>query len=112
MGDDKGIYPGIHAECDALSKLIPLKNTKKLQSINLLVIRISPKNKIQSSKPCNNCIEQMKILPPKLGYKIETVYYSDAAENIVKTKLTALDLEEERHYSRYFKSKMLLLNAS
>ena len=59
MGDIYGNTPGIHAECDAISKLIPLKPKKKLENINILVIRLSTKNKIQSSKPCSNCIETM-----------------------------------------------------
>ena len=29
MGDTSGNTPGIHAECDAISKLIPLKPKKK-----------------------------------------------------------------------------------
>ena len=47
MGDTYGKMPGIHAECDALSKLMPLKNKKRLESINILVVRLSSKNKIQ-----------------------------------------------------------------
>ena len=75
MGDTSGNEPGIHAECDAISKLIPLRKKKHLEIINLLVIRISPKNKIQPSKPCSNCIETMIKLPPKKGYKIQNIYY-------------------------------------
>ena len=104
IGNTKGQNPGIHAECDAILKLRPLKNKKKLQSINLLVIRLSSKNKIQSSKPCNNCIETMKILPQKKGYKIENIYYSNEEGNIIKTNLNKLDLEE-KHYSKYYKKK-------
>lgn len=104
MGDSYGKVPGIHAECDALSKLMPLRNKKKLESINLLVIRLSSKNKIQSSKPCNNCIEAMKIIPEKKGYKIEHIYYSDENGNIIKTKLKSLD-SEDKHYSKYFRRK-------
>ena len=104
IGNTKGQNPGIHAECDAILKLRPLKNKKKLQSINLLVIRLSSKNKIQSSKPCNNCIETKKILPQKKGYKIENIYYSNEEGNIIKTNLNKLDLEE-KHYSKYYKKK-------
>ena len=106
MGDIKGKTPGIHAECDAILKLMPLKNKKKLESINLLVIRLSTKNKIQSSKPCSNCIETMKTLPQKKGYKIENLYYSDEEGNIIKTTLNKLD-SEEKHYSKYFRRKSL-----
>ena len=101
MGDTEGLKPGIHAEHDALLKLIPNKK-RKLKNINLLVIRVSGKNKLQSSKPCNNCIQTMRRLSIKKGYKIQNVYYSDNNENIVKTTLYALD-NEEKHYSRYYR---------
>jgi len=107
LGDTDGNTPGIHAECDAISKLIPLKPKKKLENINLLVIRLSTKNKIQCSKPCYNCIETMKNLPPKIGYKINNIYYSDSTGNIVKTTIKALE-KEEKHYSQYSRRKMLL----
>jgi len=106
LGDTDGNTPGIHAECDAISKLIPLKPKKKLENINLLVIRLSTKNKIQCSKPCYNCIETMKNLPPKIGYKINNIYYSDSTGNIVKTTIKALE-KEEKHYSQYSRRKML-----
>ena len=101
MGDSKGMKPGIHAECDAIDKLIPLKKKKKLQNVSLLVIRLSGKNKLQSSKPCGNCIQTMKSLPEKKGYKIQNIYYSDTDGNIVKTTLKCLD-NEEKHFSKYF----------
>lgn len=104
IGDNNGNTPGIHAEHDALTKLTPIKNKKRTVKINLLVIRLSTKNKIQSSKPCSNCIELMKILPMKIGYKIKHIYYSDYEGNIVKTSLDNLD-ETEKHYSRYFRRK-------
>ena len=97
MGDVHGNIPGIHAECDAISKLIPLNPRKKPENINILVIRLSPKNKIQSSKPCSNCIETMINLPPKKGYKVQNIYYSDMFGDIVKTSLNTLE-KEEIHY--------------
>ena len=105
MGDSDGKKPGIHAEYDALTKLMPIRRKKKLESINLLVIRLSTKNKIQSSKPCFSCIETMKKFPPKIGYKIDNVYYSDSNGDITKTNLKILD-EEEKHYSKYFRRKL------
>jgi hypothetical protein len=104
MGDSEGVIPGIHAEYDAIKKLIPLRRTKKLESVNLLVIRLSGKNKLQSSKPCSNCIDIMKSLPEKKGYKIQNIYYSDCDGNIVKTTLKNLD-NEEKHFSKYYKHK-------
>ena len=105
MDDSNGKKPGIHAEYDALTKLIPIRRKKNLESINLLVVRLSSKNKIQSSKPCFNCIETMQKFPPKIGYKIVNVYYSDSNGDITKTNLKTLD-EEEKHYSYYFRRKL------
>jgi hypothetical protein len=106
LGDINGNTPGIHAEEDALSKLMPLKYKKRLESINILVIRLSPKNKLQISKPCSNCIKLLSIIPKKKGYKIENIYYSDADGNIVKTNLQTLE-NEEKHYSKYYRNRVL-----
>ncbi len=104
MGDSEGLQPGIHAEYDAIRKLLPLRRKKKLMNINILVIRISGKNKLQSSKPCAICIDTMKKFPPKLGYNIQNVFYSNDNGDIVKTTLTQLD-KEEKHYSRFYRQK-------
>jgi cytidine deaminase len=111
MGDSDGLNPGVHAEHDAIIKLCPLKKKKRLEIINILVIRVSSKNKLQSSKPCGNCLEIMKTLPMKKGYKIQNVYYSDNEGNIIKKSLTNLDNEDNRnkHYSRYYKQRKRFL---
>ena len=106
MGDINGNTPGIHAEEDALSKLMPLKYKKHLESINILVIRLSAKNKLQSSKPCSNCIKLLSIIPKKKGYKIENIYYSDENGDIIKTNLHTLE-NSEQHYSKYYRNKHL-----
>jgi hypothetical protein len=108
MGDDRGLIPGIHAEEDAISKLIPLKKKKRLELVNMVVIRVSSKNNLQSSKPCSNCIEIMKTMPIKRGYKIQNVYYSDSEGKIIKKSLTNLD-NEEKHYSRYYKQRKQII---
>ena len=74
LGNSDGTTPGVHSECDAISKLMTLKQKKHLEHINILVIRISTKNKIQSSKPCSNCIESMIKIPPKKGYKLSLIH--------------------------------------
>jgi len=108
MGDSQGLQPGMHAEHDAIRKLLPLRGKKRLENINILVIRLSTKNKLQSSKPCINCINMMKVLPVKLGYKIQNVFYSDGEGNIIKTTLNNLD-EEDKHYSRFYKQRTRLI---
>ena len=106
MGDIDGNEPGIHAEHDAINKLKPLDKKKKLEPINLLVIRFSKNNKIQSSKPCANCIQNMKTLPKKKGYKIKNIYYSNDNEEIVKSSIKILETEG-LHYSRFYRRKNL-----
>ncbi len=103
MGDTDGILPGIHAELDALTKLKPLRQ-KRLEVVDLLVIRLSKMNNIQSSRPCSNCIELMTYLPEKKGYKIKSIYYSNNDGTIIKTDLQTLE-KEEKHYSRFYRRK-------
>jgi len=103
MGDSEGIQPGIHAEHNALLKLKPTKNKKRLEPVNLLVVRFSKTNKLQSSKPCSNCIQILESMPERKGYKIQNIYYSNSDGNIVKTNLTSLQ-NDEQHYSRYYRN--------
>lgn len=73
----------------------------------MLVIRISGKYKIQSSKPCAQCLQTMVEMPEKKGYKVHRVYYSNENEDIERTTLSSL-LQQEMHYSkgyRYSKAK-------
>jgi hypothetical protein len=105
MGDSDGLKAGVHAEYDAIRKLQPLDKKKKPKHIIILVIRISGKNKLQSSKPCANCINIMKTLPLRLGYKITNVYYSNSDGNILKSTIQYLE-EEEYHYSRFYRQRM------
>lgn len=105
IGDTEKNTRGIHAETDAITKLIPLRNKKKLENIDILVIRVSPTNKIQSSKPCYHCIEMFKKLPKKRGYHIKDIYYSNTYGEIVKTTLRDLD-NEEKHISQHYRNKL------
>jgi hypothetical protein len=96
IGDNKGIKPGIHSEIEALIKLKSLKNIKKYKSINLLVIRFSKKYKLQSSKPCINCICSLRHLSNKYGIHIKHVFYSND-NDIVKTNLDILINDKDKH---------------
>lgn len=106
MGDINGNEAGVHAEHDAINKLKPLERKKKLESINLLVIRFSKNNKLQNSKPCANCIQTLKTLPEKKGYKIKNIFYSNDNGDIVKSNLKNLE-NEDLHYSRFYRQKNL-----
>ena len=102
MGDINGNEPGVHAEHDAINKLKPLERKNHLETINLLVIRISKHNKLLNSKPCANCIQNMKNLPKKKGYNIKNIYYSNENGDIIKTSLRILE-KEDLHYSRFYR---------
>lgn len=106
MGDVDGTEAGIHAEHDAINKLKPLYKKKNLESINLLVIRLSKNNKLQNSKPCVNCIKTLKTLPQKKGYKIKNIYYSNDNGLIIKSSIKILE-KEELHYSRFYRQKFI-----
>ena len=99
-GDLDGNIPGIHAEINAINKLP--KCNKKNTYINLIVLRLSKNNKIQNSKPCQNCIQKLSYLPNLKGYKIKHIYYSDNEENIVKCKLNDLQ-NESPHISKFYR---------
>ena len=102
------ITTGIHAEHDAIRKLMPLKRNKKLVPIHLLVIRISGKNKLQSSKPCVSCIKVIHNLPKQLGYSIKHIYYSDNNGEIIKSNLSKLGKDEMPHLTtKQYKHKMV-----
>lgn len=102
LGDISGNQPGIHAEHDAINRLKPLTRKKHLQNINMLVIRISKINKLQNSKPCANCIEIMRLLPEKKGYRIKNIFYSDENGNIIKSNLKNLE-NDNLHYTKFFR---------
>ena len=103
MPDSNDFMPSIHAEHDALLRLPPSKNKKQLESINLLVIRVSVKNKLQGSKPCNDCIQKMRYIPESKGYKLKSIYYSNNVGQIVETNLANLETDPQ-HYTRYYKN--------
>jgi cytidine deaminase len=107
VGDIDGKTPGIHAEHSALLKLKPLKCKKKLVSINMLVVRLSKQNRLQESKPCFNCIQNMSVIPQQKGYKINNIYYSDNDGAIVKTTLNKLKNDEQIHYSRFYRKQLM-----
>ena len=102
IGNVKGTQPGTHAEVDALLKLIPKNSKGRLENINLIVIRVSRKNKLQTSKPCIKCIQSMMYISQKKGYRIKDIFYSDQNDNIVKSNLNSL-MNDEIHLSSFFR---------
>jgi cytidine deaminase len=98
------MYNLCHAEHNALLKL-KNRDTKKLCSINLLVIKTTLTGVIGSSKPCAHCLALLCTLPSKKGYKINNIFYSNSPNEIlVKKKLNEL-LKEDMHISRMYVEK-------
>ncbi len=94
----------VHAEYEAIRRL-PTKNNKSLQHIDIIVIRTSINRKLCNSKPCIKCLYDMYSYAPKKGYKICNVYYSNSQGEIVKDKLTNLIRSDNKHVTRYYRSK-------
>lgn len=99
------IHAGIHAEIDAINKLPTIRNKHKHKQINLFITRLSITCRMLNSKPCNNCIKQMKYLTYLKGYNIKRIYYSDDNGNIIQTKLTNLEADVQ-FYSSHYKKNM------
>jgi len=106
--DIDGKTPGTHAEHDAINKLPYMKLKKRLESVNILVVRLSKTNKVQCSKPCHNCIKMLSTYPKIKGYNIRYVYYSNEHGGITRTTLTQLAYEQQP-YSRYYKNMRYMI---
>jgi cytidine deaminase len=86
-----------HAEHNAIMKLRS-RDTKKLMSINIFVLKTSMTGIIGNSKPCAHCLDMMLNLPPKKGYRISNILYTNTEGNIEKKKLTEL-MNDDIHIS-------------
>ena len=102
---------GLHAEHNAVNNLPPSKNKgKKLEVINILVLRFSKTGYIRNSKPCSNCINSIMTISQMKGYKIKHVYYSNEEYGITCSSLKELQQDDNKHLSRLAKNKILLKN--
>ena len=100
-GDVNGDTPGVHAEVDAFNKLTHLYNKKKT-NIDLIILRLSSTNKLQNSKPCNNCVNKLYYLPHRKGYKLNNIYYSHELHYLIQTTLSSL-INENAHVSKFYR---------
>lgn len=95
-----------HAEVDAIHHLPPRKNYKqRLEVVSLLVIRVSRLGTIGNSAPCIHCLRSMTHLPPRMGYYIDKVYFSNANGEIVSYKLDNLIEIDEQHVTSFHRNK-------
>jgi deoxycytidylate deaminase len=77
----------VHAEVNAVDKLKPRNRNKKLYEVNIMVIRVNNSGALCSSKPCENCLNYMRTVSVKKGYKIKKIYYSTSDRTIDQMQL-------------------------
>jgi deoxycytidylate deaminase len=77
----------IHAEMDALQKILKWKECPK--KVDLIVIKINKNGEIGDAKPCSHCIN---ILHNNSKIKIQNVYYSIKNNNnfMIKEKFSKM----------------------
>ena len=95
----------IHAEANAMKKLLPLPRQKKLKKVDLLVIRVSKNGQYGNSKPCIHCILNLHKNLPDKGYSLRDVYYTDEHGKIVSIRFNELMYQTTPHISRFYTEK-------
>jgi hypothetical protein len=101
------IYPefsdicSIHAEECAINKLKPISGRKRLKTLNICVLRVCNSGKLGSSRPCYHCIRMMSTKAPRLGYRINWVYFSTSDGRIDRCKLSHLAQCDDLHLSAF-----------
>ncbi len=103
----------IHAEVEAFNKLKSnrvSKKTKKLSSVNLMVIKTNKQFIYGNSLPCIMCLKSITKLSNIKGYKLKNIYYSDCCGNIQKKSLNELIMSNKLHISSYYISHRVSLS--
>jgi len=95
----KHINPSTHAELDTFKHLNKkMKLQRSFRKYSILVIRINNSGQICYSKPCANCIRELR------EHQIKYIYYSDHQGNIIKEKTNVIHND---HVSKvYLKCKI------
>ena len=82
--------------------LPPRKNWKqRLQVVSLLVVRVSKTGTIGNSAPCIHCLRAMTHLPPRMGYYIDKIYFTNADGDIVFHRLGDLIEIDKQHITSF-----------
>lgn len=80
----------IHAEVNALNKLkkkILARGYRKRENFDLMVLRVSPKGKLCSSKPCLHCTTYLINTP----INIKNIFYSTTEGTMKKERLSKIN---------------------
>lgn len=87
-------YSSIHAEHDALKKLLAIKSKEK--KVDLIVIRLSKTGILGPSKPCELCINRLNNVCKKKNIIINNVFYSSDSSNIENEKFCNLVSSDDK----------------
>ena len=95
---------GRHAETDAIYKL-PSRRGRSIMKVDIIVIRLTPSgNHTTYSKPCASCISHMMRLA-KYKYRVRYIWYTGYDGKLIRTTLSNLDMDMEKHITIGFKKK-------
>jgi deoxycytidylate deaminase len=84
----------LHSEIQAIA------GCKDLRNKSILIIRVSTNNRLKLSKPCSNCLKQIK------NKNIKKIYYSTDEGTIVMEEAKNMEFTYETSMSIYKKSKI------
>lgn len=93
-----------HAERAAISKLPSRPRRRRLDAVDMLVIRTSKTGLFGNSRPCLHCILCMAHDLPERGYRLRRVYYFDDQRAMRETGLDTL-CSEPPHVSVYYRNR-------
>lgn len=98
-GENSPIFYQNQKNLEKYSHGTPRCLRKKLE---IVVIRVNNQGDLMNSKPCNSCLYYMRL------YGIKNVYYSDENGEIVKEKITDIEVEHDsiahRNYKKYLET--------
>jgi hypothetical protein len=99
-----------HAEMCAARKLKPNLTGGRPVKVNIFIIRINKTEKIGQSNPCGLCLNYLDYKLDQKNYTINTVYYSNSDGYFESKAFSDLLNEKDKHFSRYFKLNMDIMN--
>ena len=85
-----------HAEINVINKLRNLIKTNKAIKANIMIVRFSKTGKLGLAFPCVHCISQIS---SSNFVNIKNVYYSSFDENIIKTDMKNILVNNYKHIS-------------
>ena len=99
----------IHAELSMILKIHNTKSIRRKRTIDILVVNFSKDGILKNSKPCYNCLLNLKKYSKKKNITISKIYYSDGISNIVCSNLFTLLNSDEKHVTRFYRAKGIVL---